>query len=459
MADEPVTLAVKALLDVAPNYDLAEAYYTGDVEEWFASTRLADLLGAAANRFRVNFCATPVDVLRERTVIGGWEHPSAQAILDQILLDNETEFEISTAHQKFYTFGDCFPIVWPDDTLPGGVAIYWHDPRSVRVFYDPSRPRQKTHAIQLWQQAPDEWRVTLYWPDRVERYAANTKTLSQAQWELEDTEPEPIPGVIPVFHMRNSRPYGIPEHKDFFGSQDMLNKITITLMSAIDASGAPQRYLLTDSAINNRPSGVMEFPSGEFSPDEYFTRLAKAPLESGPGSLWELSGSNLKVGQFPSSDSDNFLSPARTIIQMGAAVTDTPMHYFDISGDQPSGESRRAADAPLIKKVMARRDVLEAAHIDVFDYALALRGAAPGVTIHWEPVEQQDDEAYWNVMAQKVELGMPKTVAFEESGYDPDVVAEWQLDEKPDPVPPVMVVKPPDEEEDPTQLPPGQAEE
>lgn len=425
MADEPVSVAVRALLDAAPDYATAEDYYTGDVPEYFSSPTVASLLESSAMRYRVNFCATPVDVLRERTVVGGWAHPSAQSLLDQILSDNESEFEVAIAHQKFFVFGDCFPIVWPDDTLPGGVAIYWHDPRTVRVFYDPSRPRRKTHAVQMWNEGGDIWRATLYYPDVVQRFMADTKSLSTAEWVLEDEEPEPIPGVIPVFHMRNSRPYGVPEHKDFYGAQDMLNKVTITLMSAIDAAGAPQRYLLTDSAINNKPQAAQDFPSGEWSPDEYFNRLAASPLQSGPGSIWELSGSNLKVGQFPSADSDNFLGPARTIIQMGAAVTDTPMHYFDITGDQPSGESRRAADAPLIMKVRARQDLLEAVHVEVLDYALALRGAAPGVSLTWEPVDRQDDKSYWETQQIKVTMGLPPDTAFIEAGYEPEEVSSW----------------------------------
>lgn len=425
------------------NYTRAEEYYRGTTREFFSSSRLQALLAGTGERFRVNFAATPVDVRLERTIIESFSHPTSANFLQQVWQDNSMAFEALSVHRNAYSLGDAYVIAWPDETVPSGVSMYGHDPRTVRVFYDPARPRDKSHAVQVWVDASGNGRLNLYERSGVSRYIS----ISPIQSSPFDTEvawteysPEeggsfflsnPVEGILPVFHFRTDRPYGLPVNLDAYGPQDMINKILITMMASVDYAGFPQRYVLTDSALD---AGGPEADFGPLptdsltTPDEYIGSMDRgSKFESGPGATWLLGGSRLSVGQFSAADSDNFLKPLTSVVQMLAAVTDTPMHYFSMTGDAPSGESYRAANAPLDRAVDRLQASLGATWAELMDYVLLMRGDGPGAQVLWRPSEQVNDEDFWSAQSTKIGLGMPVAEAFAEGGYTRDLLASWGL--------------------------------
>lgn len=444
--------SLEALLASEPAYTQAEQYYLGIVPEYFASARLARLLQATSEKFRVNFAATPVDVLLERTKIASVAHPSATLLLEQIWQDNELEFESKDIHRRTYTYGDAYAIAWTDETLASGVSVYGHDPRSVRVFYDPQRPRVKTHAIQAWTDEDLHVRVNMYGPDVLQRYISTAPLRDNiAILDLEFTEytpdgeggstvPNPVPGIVPVFHFRNDRTYGRPEHIDAYGPQDMLNKVLITMMASIDYAGFPQRYVLTGSTLEPTPAADFgPLPEGMLTTPDAYRGLPQqgAAMDASPGSTWLLNGADLKVGQFSVAESQNFLNASTSIIQMMAAVTDVPMHYFSLSGDMPSGESYRAANGPLNKKASDRQAQLGSAWNDLFDYCLAVNNVPEGADVRWEPVESANDKEFWETQTIKKTLGLPREEVFAEGGYERETVAMWE-----EPAPPPVIAVP-----------------
>ena len=419
------------LLAVDAEYTRAGKAYEGTLPEVFASEKLRHLLAGTGKSYRVNFARTPCDVLLERLAVDAVTHPTAQAVVDDIYADNPMGFEIPDILQRASVFGDAYAIVWTDDEQDSGVAVYGHDPRTVRVFYDPSRPRRKTHAIQVWEDG-DHYRYNLYLPDRVERYVSlgpvDGVALSEQKWvEYSDVEgedfavPNPLPGRLPVFHFRNQRQYGRPEHKDAFGPQEMINKIAITMMASIDYAGFPQRYALVEESLNPDPADDFgPLPEGSLTDAADYSSPSRrrSEFDASPGATWLLSGTKA-VGQFATANTDNFLKPYQSLIQSMAAVTDTPMHYFDLSGGMPSGESFRAANAPLDKKARHRQDTYGVELNSMFDYAVALRGAGPGTQVTWRPVEQVTGKEFWDMQAAKTALGMPTDVAFQEAATPP----------------------------------------
>ena len=449
-----VVKALDALSTHAVGYDEAEAYYENTKGEVITSRRLQLLFGTQSlSQFRIGYARTPVDVLAERTEINGIEcsDPGAQKLLDIVWEANQLGLEAKDIHKTAYEFGDAYLIGWPDDTLEGGVSLYAHDPRNVRVFYDPQRPREKHHAVHQWLEQGDAEngfgeglfrRVNIYYPDEVEQYVSRNR-VDAVQGQTTDvigSDPDlvllegdlgvvanPTPGIIPVFHFRTARPYGRPEHADAYGPQNMLTKLATTMMVAVDYAGYPQRYVTTDSALE--PTSPMDAftppPDDSFSTESGVGIDEQSDMQAGPGSTWLLSGSKVSVGQFPAAETNNFLNAIHSIIKQMSAVTDVPIHYFDRSGQMPSGESFRQAEAPLNKKVEDRQALFGVTWHEVFEWCLAANGnASSDAQAVWAPPMVWSDKDSWETAKLELEAGVPLDMVLRERGFTEDVIAE-----------------------------------
>lgn len=448
-----VKASLAGLLAGKDDYDIAAAFFEGTRGEVITSKKLRLMFGDTAEAFRVNYARTPVDVLLERIQIQGISGSDATAVrlAQQAWLDNELGIEAKDVHRRMFEFGDSYLIGWPDDELPSGASLYAQDPRNVRVFYNPNRPRVKDHAIHAWMEkvrttsvTPQRrLRVNLYFPDHVEQWVSQTTSSENIAemgnglypFEDEDSPHEvesPVPGTIPVFHFRNGRPYGRPEHADAYGPQDMLNKLTITMMTAVDFAGYPQRYVLTDSSLdNNEPADAFEQPLPTDA--DYQGLDPQSSMEAGPGSTWLLSGSKLAVGQFPSAQTSNFLDAIHSLIRQMSAVTDIPLNYYDRSGQQPSGESFRMADRPLDNKTRDRQALAGVTWNEVFNFVSALNSVGPSdVGVEWATGRMVDDKDSWETAQLQIAAGVPSDQVILERGYAPDVVASWAPQPSPD---------------------------
>lgn len=450
-----LTAALTALADARPAYEEAESFYDGEVDEVIASRKLRELLGDQAQKYRINYARTPVDVLLERTAIQGWtcSQPAQLAAIDQTWDDNELGIEAKDVHRRAYEYGDAFLIAWPDEELPGGVEVYAHGPAHVRVFYDPERPRRKSHAVHDWNEAGSDenglgagvWhRVNLYYPDRVEQWVSRSPVVNAkadddyvphddpngtGAWPLDN----PTPGIIPVFHFRTGRPYGRPEHADAFGPQRALNKLLLSLMGAVDHQVLPQRYVATESVVDapGTPGGrdPFEEATGELTTtsttDDGLN--AGSTMETGPGNVWLLSGRNVRPGQFEPASSANFIVPMESLIQQMADVTDMPADRYRRGGQSPSGDSKRMDEVPLNKKAGDRHDQFGVTWHEFAQYVCIVADLGEtDAQVAWEPPETYSDLASWQTALVQLQAGVPFDQVMRERGYNPDVIAEWE---------------------------------
>jgi len=411
---------LKELTAAQPAYLQAESYYFNTVEEIFSSSKLQALLHSTADRFRLNYAATPIDVLTERTVINGITATTrgAQPAIDKLWEDNRLGIVAKDLHKAVYTYGDAYLIAWPDQGT-SELTVFSHDPKSVRVFYDIENPNKKVSAIHTWLGDDEHLWLTLYTPDTatVMRSEPRADALDPetAEFATISSTPSPVPGTIPVFHFRNAAPYGRPEHADSYGPQDMINKLTVTMMAAIDHAGFPQRYVLTDS-------GFEAGATADFDDDR------EAPkFESGPGTTWLLTGADLKVGQFDVAQSANFLKPIESLVKQLSVVTDTPTHYFDMSGEPPSGAALRAADFPLNKKAQDRQARLGVTWREFHEFALAYANSPSETTILWAPPGIVDDKEFWETQILKQQLGVPIPELLREGGYTEQLIEQFRV--------------------------------
>jgi hypothetical protein len=442
-------IGLGALAENFDDYEIAETYYEGCPDELIGNAQLRRLLvqGGYGERFRINLAKTPVDALLGKVQISSitTDSEAGDAALALLREDNLMELQEGETHRRTFEYGDAYLIVWPDaqddDTEDGDrslaaskVQISYNSPQTVRMIYDDDHPNRKKFAVKSWFNG-SRWRADLYYPDRIEPYISKTKERPTTDdgWEpyTEDEGTWPLVnpyGEIPVFHFRNGLPYGRPEHKDAYAPQDAVNKIVATQMASTDSQGFPQRYGLLDPEAVLNENNDDPFRDNETEVDSTVDASRKGQrsgLRGGPGTMLFLAGLK-EVGQFATADSKNFMDPLEVYVRLMAQVTTTPLHYFDPSGDQPSGESLRAADAPLIAKARNRKQYLTPTWQDVYKFALKLMGVVvASVDVQWAPDTTIDDVAGWEVIEKKIANGVTQDQALREAGYTDEQVENF----------------------------------
>ncbi|MFG3051896.1 phage portal protein [Kitasatospora sp. NPDC048239] len=451
-------MGLEALREARPAYVEAAAYYDDEVPEVFASARVRRAIARTGMDHGKPYIAMVVDAVVDRMKLAAITSPDqdqAEA-LQRIWDSNRLRREAMKVHKWQAEYGDAYLIVLPrtdDASTVTGVDEYANDPLTVRMIYSAENPREKAYAVKRWCETVDTdrqiHRAELYYNDRVERWTtkADSAGNARADWEPwlpsavttedgETVEPDDDAwiiehnyGEIPVFHFRNSEPYGVPEHRRGYGAQDTINKLDATHMGGIDYQGVPQRYALTDAA--NADTG--DFEPADFGDDLFPPDPAAGPsdsgddssLKSGPGEVWLLRGFR-QVGQFDPAEPAVFYDPLEFNVRSIGVLTTTPLHLLDPTSEQPSGRSVRAQDAPFVEKIKDRQEGATDSWQDSQGFALHLVGFAdPVVDVRWHAAETVDDKDSWDTAKVKSELGVPHRQLLVEAGYSDDQVEAW----------------------------------
>ena len=443
--------AYTCITECAPAYKQADDYATGKILEVMAMSRLGRALRTSDIHFNPNVLATVIDAVNDRLLIEGYDAGSATAELDTIWDENELGLEAPEIHRYALQRGDQYVTVWPDNET-GRPAIVSASPQTTHIFYREDNPRVKEFAARCWFEEAESGdgcyvMVYLYYTDRIERYRSTqvyreghpkTDADFEPYSDDEDGFGPVIPntwGVIPVFHFRTKRPYGEPEHERGYGPQDAINKLVIYMMVATEFQGFPQRAALSEAPATQI---LDEDPLSELTPQNVLDQLANssfgdalndtdaelrrndtgAKLESGPASVWWLPPGIKDIKEFTAADPGVFLEPIFAFVKLIFATTQTPLHYFEgDTGGPPSGESRRLADAPLIRRGQSRQRSFTKTWQEVFGLALAMVGAGEAdVELTWAPIEQTDTLDTWTMVQLKIQVGMDPVDAFTQAG-------------------------------------------
>lgn len=458
--------ALNAMKLAHPEYDKAQQKYEGDSPEVFASPRMRRALRTSGINYQMRYGAVVVNSVADRCEIASItandnsDASDADAAIQTVFERNKLELQAPNIIRKACTYGDAYAIVWPRENVeevdgkykPEDLAIWYQDPRTVRVFYSADNPNEIDYAVKRWVE-DDNTRVDLYYSDRIESYVAKGKSKGKkatdfiptsgtgkddSDQDADDDNPVHITyhnfGKVPVFHFKtDADQYGEPEHKGFYSTSDVLHKLVIGHMAGVDYQAYPQRYALlndqTDSSEAARlDEGQFSYKNDGSGTTEDYGLEARSEYRADPGSVWMMKGVN-GVGQFDTADSKNFTDPAAFYLRCGATITNTPLHYFDPSGDTPSGESLKTAEAPFVKKVKTRQASFGDTWRELFQFVLKLCGYGDiNVLVRWEPAESVDEESVWTTAKAKQEAGVPWKQTILEGGYTDSQVEEWEED-------------------------------
>lgn len=404
--------AVNAVLERRPYYETARAYFEGDVPEVFATAKLRRVFRTTGDHSRLNFCRPIVNAVSDRMEIAAitGDTKTATAKIAQVWNDNDLGLEAKEIHDKALVYGDSYVMVWPD--AKGDIRVSYHSPENTALVYDPENPTEKLYAVKIWLSEPNVTRMNIYTADKITKYRTNSDMITEgSQWTVIDVIDNPF-GEVPVFHFRTHRPYGRPEHFDAYDAQNAINKLFITSMHTIDYQGAPQRW-----ALANPDAGE----GADFDDDDNSDVDEMLTLKNGPGELWYMKGVT-SVGEFSVADPKNFWEPIKDTVRVMSALTDTPLHYFERTGNNPTGNGLRTAEAPLLKKIADREQSFGYTWRDIFRFVLRIENIRSSVQVFWKTHESLDELERWDVSLKKINAGLSHRQALREGGYSEEQI-------------------------------------
>lgn len=457
MADAPLTLEeyrrdlerALALMDKkSTDYTLARDYYDGTRAEISATAAVAKIIEKSAEAAPLSFAHIPVDVIADKVELASLtaQEAPAAAALETIFDANDLDDEADDWVRKACFFGDYYVVVNPDaEDQAGNVAaedlqLIPASPLTTIAMYDPKDGRTKLYGLRRWEGRKGVWHALLYYDDTTIRLVTggDVKYPKATDFDLDlgdsDEGSERIDhlgGRMLLEHLAiDSKPYGTPVHRKAWGPQDAITKISATNLVNVDGQGFAARWALADPTADIDDDIDADFgtdgPTTTPSTADGMTKATRdtSRVRSMPGAIALLTGIK-QVGQFDAHTSEDFLKNLDWYVRAMAVACGIALFEFDMSGTQPSGESRRRAEGRANKharKVQRRAGAFFRA---IADTALAVMGITATVSATFNPLETSTDKEGIELVAAKIMTGVPISQALLEAGYTDEQVAAW----------------------------------
>lgn len=417
---DPIKWAITAFRDGRNlRYSTYADYLAGKQTLEFATTRYRSAFGDLFETLTYNRCQAVVDAHADRLQVAGFAADDGALAQRAQALWDANRMDVRQGHVATDAFGlgDSYVIV---DKHPdrGDVQLWTQDPRNVRVHYSLEAPGEIDLAAQTWQAEDGRSRLTLYFADRIEKYASRTKTPSglpvgAAAFERYQPadEPWPVPlpagGRVPVFAFANNgrtNSYGVSELHDVLPMQDGVNKTLADMVVAMEFAAFPQRVLLGVDPPTAEEQAIF---------DRFMTGVDR---------ILTLSDTDSRIAEFSAVNIAQYLSVAEFWDKSIARVTKVPIDYLTGTSDAISGRSRRLREAAFTAKMEDRHRGFGAVWGDVETYALMLDGQTvkPGeLRVNWKSAAPLSMEDQLDLALSKQTLGMPLSQILREMGYEP----------------------------------------
>lgn len=401
-----VSRAFEHFKDVYLKYCAYYDYFDGNQPLRYSTERLKLAFEQIRPKFRQNWCAVVINAVLDRMELYGWStaEETANAILADVWAETGLSLESNEIHESALVCGESFLIGWKEEGQP--IEFYFNDPRRAACFYDSDRPKIKTYAAKWWD-ADDGCHLLLYYPDRLERYIAPAKKMSELRAEDAANafrlEPDGIStnpfGMIPVFHFRNSLRSHESDLKNVTEIQDAINKLFCDMMVTAEFSAFPARYVISSAEIDT--------------------------LQNAPNMIWDLPAGlegqqNTQVGTLEAANLNNYSGQIEALAQSISSITRTPRHYFEHQSGQISGEALITMEAPLVKKVQQKRELYGDVWQEVGQFALLANGYVirkNDVIPQWGKAEADQPLTESQVIMGYRSAGLPLKSALRLSGY------------------------------------------
>lgn len=420
--------ALKEFRGTALYYANYDKYYDGQHPLSFATEKFDNAFGSMFRAFADNLCPAVVDAVSDRLEVVGFEAEEGAEQAAELAWDiwnrNRMDRRSGEVHLDALRGADSYVVVWPHEKL--GPTLYPNPGSRMRVHYNEEEPGVTDWAAKLWQLDDGRMRLTMYYPDRIEKYVTRSEAVNgiperatKFEEYIVEREPWPLPnewGVVPVFHFANNASvgqFGRSELRDVIPLQDALNKAVADMLVAMEFVAFPQRWATGLDVDVDEDTGKV-----------------KAPFTPGVDRVWSVASELARFGQFDPADLSQFLGVQDNIRLEIARVSGTPLHYLMLGGgDFPSGEAMKTAEARFLAKVRDRQLAYGNTWEDVMALAVIMAGG-PAVRLStlWKDPTPRSDREEAEVAILKEQAGVSQDQALRELGYDAKQIEQMRAE-------------------------------
>lgn len=426
------------------DYETYTGYWTGDQPLAFATDKFKSAFGRTFDEFAYNRCDSVIGAMADRLQVTGFGANNQNAIgkkARELWDQNDMGVRERQVEQEALGNGDAYVVV-EQHPITGDVIFWPQRADQMRVQYRPDVPGEIQFAVKQWRDTEGYIRLTVYKPGLIEKYRSRNKAAGVSETDApvggtpaHTFEPYIPPGdrawpirikgapdTVPVFHFANRsnvNGYGISELRDVIPIQNALNKTMMDLLVAMEFAAFPQRVLIdvdTDDPEIERQ--LDRFQAG-------IDRLI---------SLWGVDGEGSpRIDEFSAANVAQYVQPIDLFDTIISRVSKVPVHYLQLSGDFPSGESLRTAEAPFVAKIedMQRRFGPVWARLMRYALRLASTETEAGILkVNWQTAAPLSESEQLDMMVtRRRDLGLPLATVLRQAGYDPKEI-ETILDEE-----------------------------
>jgi hypothetical protein len=404
-----------ALEAKARRYDTLWNYYDGQQPLRYSTQRLQAVFQQINVKFTENWCFAVVNAATDRINLTGFQvadNDQATERLAHLFTLSNLGLDSDDTHLAALVCGEGYVIVWKDEEA--GIQAYYNDPRLVHVQYDADNPRRMLWAAKRWVADDGTYRMTLYYPERLEYFVTRQKAADVTNAAAFQPAEPPVAvnpfGRIPVFHLRRSLRGIRSELVDVIPLQDAINKLFSDMMVAAEFGAFRQRWIISNADVDtlkNAPNEIWTIPAGDGM------------------------GQASQVGEFGQADLGVYLGAMDRLANAIAVITRTPKHYLLAQGGDPSGEALLTMEAPLTRKVERYLERFAATWRQVAAFLLQLDGLtvpAEAITPMFDPVATVQPLTQGQVALVRKQVGISREQALRELGYSEEQIAEMQAE-------------------------------
>ena len=425
-----VKRAYEALTKKAAHYDRLWAYYDGNAPLKYSTKRLQEIFKNIDARFTQNWCGVVVDSVTERMEFKQFQvqnNEVATKTMNAWFEASGLNLDADDAELCALVTGESYVITWPNED---GLEAYYNDSRMCHIFYDPEKKKKKMLGGKWWEEET-RLRLTLYYPTRLEYYAADLKSsqgskpaskISHKSFQpllLNETDPEswwaenPL-GIVPLWHLRReTRAIKSELGPSILDMQDAINKLMNDMMVASEFGAFKQRYVISQADVGT--------------------------LKNSPNEIWDLPGGDglgqpTQVGEFGETQLDNFMGQIEKLATAVAKMSRTPQYYFFLGARaDPSGETLLAMDAPLVKKAQSyikrfRREWIALGKFVAAQLNIPIE--ANGLDVVYADPRTVQPKTEAETRKTEVDSGIPLRTNLRREGWTPEELAQLDADKE-----------------------------
>jgi hypothetical protein len=364
---------------------------------------------------------------------------------------------------------DEIPDALPQDQPPGAPRLavnkaYDGEDAGVEAFYEDGNPARPMVAVKTWevqrpgiQQDTVVRRRNVYYDNRVEKYISGSQMVGSfrdADWRaLKPGDPDWDDGLETI---TLTDPYGQQYAAAVYWWTDTGNQFGEPLgipvshlrrqahgeahgRSAIADVVPGLQDAINDSAVSvwaaEKLSGFKVITATGFDPD------IDGPLRLYPNAVLYKAEADGGFGQLGETDLRQLVEVKNGFIRDAAMITNTPLSFFNISGDIPAEGTLKQLEAGLLVKTKRNQVAFGNAIEDAVRMMLKLEAVfgtevnlsleevdSLEITCEWRPAETRNETADIEVAKAWKELGVSDKFIFQKLGFTAAEIAEIETD-------------------------------